>query len=145
MLWYKMHTHKRDEEKEAGREGPVSSSRGNLWVGVGGTWGLSGSPTPLLGQPTATGLGVSPSTSTSAAALFWLSAASVPAPIPAERGTPHARLLGDGCPESQLSWQRKTPPAAQFTSPFREACFPVHLVPLPLANTSSAFFHLASR
>uniref|UniRef100_A0A8C0Q7K3 Cortactin n=1 Tax=Canis lupus familiaris TaxID=9615 RepID=A0A8C0Q7K3_CANLF len=43
-------------------------------------------------------------------------------PIQEELGTLHPRLLGDGCRESQLSWQRKTHPATVCQGPFRETC-----------------------
>lgn len=52
-------------------------------------------------------------------------------PIRDELGTPHPRLLGDGCPESQLSWQRKTPPATVCRAHLERQVL-VHSMPRPL-------------
>lgn len=60
-----------------------------------GEWGPIISVNPfLLGQPGAEASGANPFTS---AALFLSQQPQSQPPIPAELGTPHAWLLGDGC------------------------------------------------
>lgn len=49
-----------------------------------------------------------------------------PASHPRELGTPHPRLLRDGCRESQLSWQRKTPQQHRVPGPLRQTPFLLH-------------------
>lgn len=75
-----------------------------------GELGVSVDPCPLT-EPRASG---PPSLQH---CLDLLPSSLCPASHPRELGTPHPRLLGDGCRESQLSWQRKTPPAAPCARP----------------------------